>query len=171
MKILKCLLAPLLLLMASCTEEPVESEYLNTSTLVVSICQYDSEFFNSPVNPPEYLIINTLRDLAELPEGTIDKTLISQCDRVDYSRNTLIIVTSSIFCEPGMDEDDWNWADVEFNLTKSFDLNIRYRNCSVIPGALYSEKCKIQFCFTVLKIPSDTRLTITESMVSTKKPD
>ncbi|MCM1139648.1 MAG: hypothetical protein NC453_13850 [Muribaculum sp.] len=164
--------APLILLMGlfSCSDEPEQTDDLPIQPLVQSVCEYDNNGFNAPEDPPEYYIVNSARDLANLPEGTLAPTTDFTYTRVDFAKKTLVIVTSVIFCKPKLDDDDFNWAMADYILTKDYNLNIRYSNCSVMPYVgYYSEKCKIQFGFTTDKIPSDTKIVITESMVTTNQ--
>ncbi len=165
MKILKYISFILLVGLVSCSDEPEQTDNLSIQPLIQSVCDYDNKEFNAPENPPEYYIINSARDLTNLPKGTLDWHTESVCTKVDFAKKTLIITASVIYCEPTIDDDDWNWAMAEYVLTKDYTLNIRYSNCSVLPNTKYSEKCKILFGFTTEKIPSDTKLTITESMV------
>lgn len=164
--------APLILLIGlfSCSAEPEQTDELPIQQLVQSVCEYDNKGFNTPENPPEYYIINSARDLANLPEGTLAPTTEFTYSRVDFAKKTLVIVTSVIFCKPKLDDEDFNWARAECILTKDFSLNIIYSNCSVLPYAgCFSEKCKIQFGFTTAKIPSTTKISITESVVTTER--
>lgn len=170
MKLLQC--APLILLIGlfSCSDEPEQTDDLPIQPLFQSVCEYDNRWFNTPVNPPEYCIINSARDLANLPEGSLSPTAEFTSSRVDFAKNTLIIVTSIIYCEPKEDDGDFNWARAEYILTKDYKLNIRYLKCSVLPySGYFSEKCKIQIGFTTDKIPSTTKISITESMVTTER--
>lgn len=155
------------LIFSGCTDEPETTDKLPIRPLIQVTAKYDSDrWFNSPVNPPEYLIINSARDMANLPEGTLSESAVWDFRKIDYAKKTLIVVTSVIYCEPSDDEDRWNWANANFELTKNYQLNIRYSNCSVLPDTQYSVKCKIQFGFTMDKIPSDSKITITESMIT-----
>ncbi len=160
------ILAILVFLLASCSEEPKESNDLPVRLLIQIIDDYESKTqFNSPVNPPEYLIVNSVRDIANLPEGTLAVSSEYEYSKIDFAKYTLVVVTSVIYCQPYIEDDDWIWASANFNLTKDYNLDIIYRECSVFETGLYSDKCKIQFGFTTVKIPSDTKLKVTESMV------
>lgn len=163
--------APLILMIGlfSCSDEPEQTDDLPIQPLVQLVCEYDNKEFNAPADPPEYYIINSARDLANLPEATLAPTTEFAYSRVDFARKTLVIVTSVIYCKTKLDDDDFNWAMADYILTKDYNLNIRYSNCSVLHNFEYSEKCKIQFGFTTDKIPSDTKIVITESMVTTKR--
>ena len=94
--------APLILLIGlfSCSAEPEQTDELPIQQLVQSVCEYDNKGFNTPENPPEYYIINSARDLANLPEGTLAPTTEFTYSRVDFAKKTLVIVTSVIFCKP-----------------------------------------------------------------------
>ncbi|MDE6649334.1 MAG: hypothetical protein K2K45_05340 [Muribaculaceae bacterium] len=165
MKIIRFVFFLLILGLSSCNEEPKQTDDMPVKPLIQAICAFDEDSdSNYPVNPPEYYIINSSRDLANLPEGLLVFGSDFHYLKVDFAKNTLIIVTSVIYCEPTIDDQQWNWAMARFDLKKDYSLNIRYSNCSVMPNSLYTEKCKIQFGFTTEKIPSDTRLTLTESM-------
>ena len=168
MRTLKYILSILILSFVSCSDEPKSTDDLPVRQLMQATCEYESTWFISPANPPEYLIINSARDLEELPEGTLADVLRYQYSKIDFAKYTLIVVTSVIYCEPSLDEDHWNWAMAYIDFKKGYLLNIRYKYCSVLPDVLYSQKCKIQFGFTTDKIPSDTQITLTESMVTTK---
>ena len=168
MRTLKYILSIFILSLVSCSDEPKSTDDLPVRLLMQVVCEYDSDEFTSPENPPEYLIINSARDMAELPDGTLAKGARIEYSKVDFSKKSLVVVTSVIFCEPNLDDDDWNWATAYFDFKKGYLLNIRYRDSSVFQNALHTEKCKIQFSFTTDKIPSDTKLTLTESMVTTK---
>lgn len=164
--------APLILLMGliSCSDEPEQTDDLPIQPLVQSVCEYDNNGLNAPADPPEYYIVNSARDLANLPEGTLAPTTDFTYTRVNFAKKTLIIVTSVIYCKPKLDDDDFNWAMADYTLTRDYKLNIRYSNCSVLPYAgYYSEKCKIQFGFTTDKFPSSKKIVITESMVTTER--
>lgn len=172
MKIKLLQYAPLILLIGlfSCSDEPEQTDDKPIQPLVQLVCEYDNKEFNAPTDPPEYIIINSARDLANLMEGTLSPTTEFAYSRVDFAKKTLVTVTSVIYCEPNLDDDNWNWAMADYTLTRDYKLNVRYSNCSVLPYAgYYSEKCKIQFGFTTDKIPSDTKIVITESMVTTER--
>ncbi len=170
MKKLIFLLGLFVFILASCSDEPKESNDLPVRLLIQIIDNYENDKqFNTPVNPPEYLIINSARDIANLPKGTLAVGSEYEYSKIDFAKYTLVVVTSVIYCQPYIDEDDWNWASVDFILTKGNNLDIRYRDCSIFETGLYSYKCKIQFGFSTLKIPSDTKLKITESMTSSNK--
>ncbi len=169
MRILKYLSLTLLVSLISCSDEPEQTDDLSIQPLVQSVCEYDNKGFDAPADPPEYYVINSARDLANLPEGALALTSDFVYSKVDFSQKTLIIVTSIIYCEPELDDDDWNWAMADYTLKKDYSLNIRYSNCSVLSIPQYSEKCKIQFGFTTRKIQSDTKLTITESMATSSR--
>ena len=168
MRTLKYILSILILSLMSCSDEPKATDDLPVRQLMQVVCEYESDWFTSPSNPPEYLIINSARDMAELPEGTLAYGTSFEYSKVDFAKNSLVIVTSVIYCEPNPDDDYWNWAVAYFDFKKKYQLNIRYRFCSVMPNAQYTQKFKIQFGFTTDKIPSDTKITLTESMVTTK---
>ncbi len=167
MKKIIFLLGLLVIILLSCSEEPKESNDLPVRLLIQIINNYENDKqFNTPVNPPEYIIINSARDIANLPEGTLAVEAEYEYSKIDFAKNTLIVVTSVIYCEAVKEDDDWIWAGANFNLTKDYNLDIRYNDCSVFETGVYSNKCKIQFGFTTVKIPSDTKLSITESMTS-----
>ncbi len=169
-KLIYSLLGCLFFMLTSCSEEPKESNELPVRLLVQIIEDYEGKSqFNSPVNPPEYLIINSERDIANLPNGTLAATSEYEFSKIDFAKYTLIVVTSVIYCQPFIEEDNWIWAGARCNLTKDYNLDIRYNDCSVFETCLYSYKCKIQFCFTTVKIPYDTKICITESMTFENK--
>ena len=168
MRTLKFILSILILSMVSCSDEPKHSDVLPARLLLQVVCEYESGDFISPVNPPEYVIINSARDLTELPTATLAYGSNYEYSKVDFAKKSLVIVTSVIYCEPDLDDHDWNWVEAYFDLKKGYLLNIRYQDCCVMPNALHTQKCKIQFGFTTDKIPSDTQITLTESMVTTK---
>ncbi len=163
-------LCVLVFLLASCSEEPKESNDLPVRLLIHIIDNYENnKQFNTPANPPEYIIINSARDIANLPKGTLAAASEYEYSKIDFAKYTLIVVTSVIYCQPFIEEDDWIWAGANFDLTKDHNLDIRYNDCSVFETGLYSYKCKIQCGVITLKIPSDTKLRITESMTSNNK--
>ena len=168
MRTLKYILSILMLSLVSCSDEPKYSDDLPVRQLMQAICEYESNWIITPANPPEYLIINSARDMEDLPEGTLAEASRYVYSKVDFAKYTLIVVTSVIYCEPKHDDDDWNWAMAYVDFKKGYLLHIRYGDSSVFQNALHTEKCKIQFSFTTDKIPSDTKLTLTESMVTTK---
>lgn len=157
----------ILCFLSACSDEPERADdQLVRKRLLQVVEQFDSDvFFNAPANPPEYVIINSARDMTDLPDGMLDETMEQVCSKVDFADNTIIVVTSVIYCEPNMDEDKhWNWALADYDFKKGYKLDIRYRYSSVLPTSVYTQKSKIQFGFTTQKIPSDTKITITESM-------
>lgn len=166
MRLLRFIPIILALVLAGCNDEPEPNDSLPFDKLIQAVCEYDDVFFNSPTDPPEYIIISSARDIAELPEGTIADSSEYVYSRVDFAKNTLVIVTSVVYCEPKLDEDDRNWATAEIDLKRGYLLDVKYSNCSVFPSANYSLKCKIQFAFITDKIPDDTIITITESMIN-----
>ncbi|MDE6291825.1 MAG: hypothetical protein K2M16_09855 [Muribaculaceae bacterium] len=168
MRILKYLLSILILSFVSCSDEPKSTNDLPVRQFMQAICEYESNWIITPANPPEYLIINSARDMEDLPEGTLAEASRYVYSKVDFAKYTLIVVTSVIYCEPAPDDHEWNRAMAYFDFKKGYLLNIRYQDCSVMPNALHTQKCKIQFFFTTDKIPSDTKITLTESMVTTK---
>lgn len=115
--------APLILLigLCSCSDEPEQTDDLPIQPLVQSVCEYDNKGCNPPANPPEYFIINSVRDLVNLPESTLSPTTEVTYSRVDFAKKTLVIVTSVIYRMPKLD-DDFNWARAEYVLTKDFSL-------------------------------------------------
>ncbi|MDE5840101.1 MAG: hypothetical protein K2H49_04205, partial [Muribaculaceae bacterium] len=123
--------------MTACTEEPKQTDELTVKPLVQVICRYDddNDEFNDPADPPEYLIINSARDLANVPEGYLAFSTHFMYSKIDYAKNTLIVVTSVMYCEPKLEDESWNWAMARFDLMKDYSLNIRYSNCSVIPNS------------------------------------
>ncbi len=170
MKKIIFLLGLMVFILASCSEEPKENNDLPVRRLIQIIDNYENDKqFNTPVNPPEYLIINSARDIVNLPKGTLAVASEYEYSKIDFAKYTLIVVTSVIYCQPFIDEDDWNWASADFNLTKDYNLDIRYSDCSVFETGMFSYKCKIQFGFITFKIPSDSKLTLTESMTSDRK--
>ncbi len=165
MKVLRFLFLILVLGLTSCHDEPKVSDDLPVKPIIQVICKYDTEHaFNSPSDPPEYVIINSARDLANLPEGYLDWSSNYEYSRINYAKKTLIVVTSVVYCEPDPEDDTWIWTMANFDFKKGYLLNIHYTGCSVAPTGNYTVKCKIQFGFTTDKIPSDTKLTLTESM-------
>ena len=168
MRTFKYILSILILSLVSCSDEPKSTEDLSVRLLMQVICEYDLDEFTSPENPPEYLIINSARDIAELPDGTLAIGTRFEYSKVNFAKKSLVVVTSVIYCEPDLDDDDWNWATAYVDFKKGYLLNIRYRDSSVLPNALHTQKCKIQFGFITDKIPTDTKITLTESMVTTK---
>lgn len=151
---------------SSCSEEPQANEDIPVKSIISVVANFDSKGFNTPSNPPEYLIINSARDLANLPDGTLAPTTDSAYSKIDFAKNTLIVITTIIYCESLIDEDSYSWARADYNLTRDYRLNIKYSNCSVVPSVKYSHKCKMQFGFSMDKIPSDTKITITESLIA-----
>lgn len=74
-----------------------------------------------------------------LPKGTLAAASEFEYSKIDFALHTLIVITSVIYCEPIINEDDWNWANADFNLTNDYNLDIRYRDCSVFEtGNLFS---------------------------------
>lgn len=130
-------------MLVSCSEEPNVNNDLPVRLLIQIIDEYKSQTqFNSPVNPPEYLIINSARDIANLPKGTLAAASEYEYSKIDFAKYTLIVVTSVIYCQPFSEEDNWIWAGAYCNLTKDYNLDIRYNDCSVFETGLYSDKCK-----------------------------
>ncbi len=119
--------------LTSCSEEPKESNDFPTRLLIQIIDNDDNnKQFNSPINPPEYIIINSARDIANLPKGTLAKASEFEYSKIDFAKYTLIVVTSVIYCKPIIEEDDWIWANANLNLTKDYYLHIIYTNCSLV---------------------------------------
>ena len=155
------------LLLTACNDEPAPNDGLPINRRLMQCLEsYDGDWFNAPANPPECLVINSARDLADLPEGTLDKTAELEYSQIDFAKNTLIVITSVVYCEPDTDDGDWNWAIAQLDFKKDYVLNIKYEYCAVVPTPTYSAKCKIQFAFTTDKIPSDTKITVTESQAT-----
>lgn len=167
--IIHSLLGMLVFFLASCADEPKENNDYPVRRLLQIIDNYDNnKQFNTPVNPPEYLIINSARDIANLPKGTLAAASEYEYSKIDFAKYSVIVITSVIYCKPNIGEDEWNWAEANYNLTKDYNLDIRYSGCSVLATGLYTYKCKIQFGFATVKIPSDAKINITESMVKDK---
>lgn len=151
---------------SSCSDEPQANGEISVKPIISVVANFESNGFNTPANAPEYLIINSARDLANLPDGTLAPSADSAYSKIDYAKNTLIVVTTIIYCDSPIDEDSYSWARADYNLTSDYQLNIKYSNCSVIPSTTYPHKCKMQFGFSIGKIPTDTQITITESMAA-----
>lgn len=129
------------------------------------VCDYDNDkLFNSPVNPPECFIINSIRDIANLPKGTLSDFMEPEFSRIDFGKHTLIVITTVIYCKATNGENEWNWARADFTFSRDNKLDIKYHDCAVMPTEIYTQKSKMQFSFITTKIPSDTKITITESL-------
>ena len=87
MRTLKYLLSILILSFVSCSDEPESTDDLPVRPLMQVVCEYDSDEFTSPENPPEYLIINSARDMAELPDGALAEGARFEYSRIDFARN------------------------------------------------------------------------------------
>lgn len=149
---------------SSCTDEPQSKDEIPIKPLISVVANIESLGFNTPANPPEYLIINSARDLANLPEGTLAPNTEFTYSKIDYAKNSVIIVTTIIYCKFSIDDENNSWAIPNYTLTRDYQLNVKFTNCSVIPTVDYSYKCKMQFGFSVDKIPAETVISITESM-------
>ncbi len=101
MKKIIFLLGLLVFILTSCSEEPKENNDLPVRLLIQIIDNYENDKqFNTPVNPPEYLIINSARDIANLPKGTLAVASEYEYSKIDFAKYTLIIVSSVIYCQP-----------------------------------------------------------------------
>lgn len=151
---------------SSCSDEPQANGDISVKPIISVVANFESNGFNAPANPPEYLIINSARDLAKVPDGTLAPTADSAYSKIDFAQNTLIVVTTIIYCESPIDDESYSWARADYNLTRDYQLNIKYSNCSVMPSTQFPYKCKMQFGFSIDKIASDTKITITESLIA-----
>ena len=151
---------------SSCSDEPQANEDIHVKPLITVVANLESKGFNTPANPPEYIIINSARELTNFPNGTLATNAEFVYSKIDFAQNTLIVVTTIIYCESPIDDDSYSLARVDYDQMRDYQLNIKYSNCSVMPSARYSHKCKMQFGFSTDKIPSDAKITITESLIA-----
>lgn len=157
------------IILSSCREEPKQSNDFPINKLPQISCDYDDDrLFNSPADSPECFIINSVRDIANLPKGTLADVLETEYTSIDYAKLTLIVITSVIYSKPTNGENEWDWARANFTFSRDYKLDIKYYDCSVMPTTEYTQKRKMQFSFTTTKIPSDTKITITESLATSR---
>ncbi len=168
MKLLKLMAIMMVaMVMTGCSDEPENGDYMPIyKRMMQSLSWYDNSLTLPPADgKAEYFIINSARDLASLPEGTICEHAMVDYSSVDFSKYTLVVVTSVVYAvhieDPG---EESVFAMADYQLTRDYQLNITYTQCSLAPTWNYPDKYIMQFAFTTDKLASDTPLKLVESL-------
>ncbi len=174
MRLLKIL--PLILLslaLAACKDE----EHPDTPTLPIRqklaqvVTPADNPSFNAPAgDAPESHVINSLRQLADLPEGTVSEAMYTFCSEVDFAKYSLVVTTAEIYTSASYDADGQVWysASANYELTADYRLIVTYTNADLRATAKYPVRCLLQFAFTTDRLPADCTLTLTERLSTDK---
>lgn len=170
MKLLKLMVILVVtMIMTGCNDEPDNDVNMPIYKHLMQSLSWDG---NSTPLPPadgkaEYHIINSARELASLPEGTICEHSIMEYSSVDFSKYTLVVVTSVVYGVHVEDPaEDFVYAMANYQLTRDYQLNITYTECSLTPTWNYPDKYIMQFAFITDKLASDTPLKLVESLKS-----
>lgn len=153
--------------MTGCSDEPDNDVNMPVyRRMMQSLTSYDNDQqLPPPDDRPQCHIINSAREIASLPEGTISPHAVVDYSSVDFAKYTLVVVTSVVYgAHVENPEEDFVWAMAGYELTRDYQLNITYSYCALTPTWSYPDKYIMQFAFTTSKIASNTPLVLVESL-------